>query len=78
MRVRVECGSESTAAAGPLRFYLGEQLRTVEEVIDKWYGRDDTFFKVRADDGDLYILRESPSSAESEWSLESSRELKRP
>ena len=29
----------------------------VEEVLDEWYGPDDSFFKFRADDGNLYIIR---------------------
>jgi hypothetical protein len=28
----------------------------VEEVLDQWYGPSDVFYKVRADDGNLYIL----------------------
>ena len=45
-----------------MRFYLGEQLRMVEEVLDQWYGPDDAFFKLRADDGNLYILRQNVGS----------------
>jgi hypothetical protein len=44
----------------------------VEEILDQWYGPDDEFFKVRADDGNLYILRHHP--LEDEWSLESFRQ----
>ncbi len=29
----------------------------VEEIMDQWYGPQDVFYKVRADDGNLYILR---------------------
>ena len=60
-----------------MRFYLGETLRIVEEILDQWYGPDSSFFKVRADDGNLYILRKSTANAEQEWTLESLRELKR-
>jgi hypothetical protein len=77
MQVRVECYSGSKADERPVRFYLGEQLRMVEEVLDQWYGPDDISFKIRADDGNLYILRQSTSNAEREWSLESFREIKR-
>ena len=75
MKLRVECYSGSKADERPVRFYLGEQLRLVEEILDQWYSPNDTFFKVRADDGNLYILGQNRSSAE--WSLESFRELKR-
>jgi hypothetical protein len=47
----------------------------IEEVVDQWYGPSDAFFKVRADDGNLYILRRRTSAAEAEWSLEAFREL---
>jgi hypothetical protein len=77
MQLRVECYSGSKADERPGRFYLGDQLRMVEEILDQWYGPNDTFFKIRADDGNLYILRQKTSSAEREWSLESCRALKR-
>ena len=73
MKLRVECYSGSKADERPVRFHLGEQLRIIEEILDQWYGPNDKFFKVRANDGNLYILRHSPSMAE--WNLESFREL---
>ena len=54
MKLRVECYSGNKADERPVRFYLGEQLRMVEEILDQWYGPNDIFFKVRADDGNLY------------------------
>ena len=45
----------------------------VDEVIDHWYGVKVTFYKVRADDGNLYILKRR--RAAHEWSLESFRRL---
>lgn len=71
MTVRVECYAGRKADERPLRFQLGERVYLVEEVVDQWYGPDDTFFKVRADDGNLYILRHS--HVEDEWSLEAFR-----
>jgi hypothetical protein len=38
-----------------VRFHLGDRDYFVEGML--WYGPDDTYFKVRADDGNLYILR---------------------
>ena len=74
VQLRVECYSGSKADERPVRFHLGERLHIVEEILDQWHGPNDTFFKVRADDGNLYILRYSASLAQ--WSLESFRELK--
>ena len=41
----------------PVRFRLDGHEYMVEELLDQWYGPSDTYFKVRADDGNLYILR---------------------
>jgi hypothetical protein len=46
----------------------------VEEVLDQWYGRDDEFFKVRADDRNLYILRHETSNPDGGWHLVSFRQ----
>jgi len=75
MKLRVECYSGTKADERPVRFYLGDRALFVEEVLDQWYGLDDLFFKIRADDGNLYILRNQRSSPEGEWSLESFREV---
>jgi hypothetical protein len=69
--VRVRCYSGAKANERPLSFELGGRDYTVEEILDQWYGPDDTFFKVRADDSNLYILRYSPMR--DAWSLESFR-----
>ena len=41
----------------------------VEEVLDQWYGPEDAFYKVRADDGNLYILRRETSTLDGTWHL---------
>lgn len=58
----------------PVRFQLGDYEYFVEEVVDQWYGPDDTFFKVRTSDNNVYVLRRRSSTPEGEWSLESSRD----
>ena len=77
MKVRVECYSGHKADERPVRFWLDDQLYQVEEVVDRWYGPEDAFFKVKASDENLYILRQGRSTPEGEWSLESFRDLKR-
>jgi len=72
MIVQVQCYSGWKADEQPVRFQLGSRQYVVEEVVDQWYGPDETFFKVRADDGNLYILRHR--AAEDEWSLEAFRQ----
>jgi hypothetical protein len=76
MRLQVQCYSGRKADERPIRFRLGESDYMVEEIVDQWYGPHDQFFKVRADDGNLYILRQNKDNAEGEWTLESFRMLK--
>ena len=73
MQVRVESYSGYKADQRPLCFYLRERKYQVEEVLDQWYGPDDTYFRVRAEDGNIYILRHSHAGSEGSWTLESFR-----
>jgi hypothetical protein len=72
MDVRVECYAGRKADERPVRFELDGHAYQVGQILDQWYGPDDTFFKVRADDGNLYILRHR--AAAEEWTLESFRQ----
>ncbi len=69
MMLQVQC----YARKRPVRFRLGDRDCKVEEILDQWYAPDDVFYKVRADDGNLYILRHNTPT--DEWSLESFRRL---
>ncbi|HTS30864.1 MAG TPA: hypothetical protein VMH81_33560 [Bryobacteraceae bacterium] len=71
MKIRVECYAGYKADERPVRFHLGDRDYSVEDVLDQWYGMEDTYFKVRADDGDVYILRKHiPTDC---WYLEAFR-----
>ena len=72
-RVRVECYSGYKAGERPVRFYLGEREYRVIEVLDQWYGPEATYFRVKADDGHLYVLRHDRNPLEDAWELESFR-----
>ena len=74
MILRVQCYAGRKADERPVRFELGGTEYVVEELLDQWYGPEATFFKVRADDGNLYILRHHDVG--DEWTLESFRRLK--
>jgi len=67
IQVHVECYSGYKGAQRPLRFRLGDRLLQIEEVEDQWHSPDATYFRVRADDGDAYILRYD--AAADRWSL---------
>jgi uncharacterized protein (UPF0128 family) len=74
MRVQVTCYSGWKADERPVRFRLAGHEYRVEEVLDQWYGPDELFFKVRADDGKLYILRRQSSVSDGDWDLVSFRD----
>ena len=69
----VECYAGRTGDARPARFQLDEHYYIVESVLDQWYGPEHAFFKVRADNGGLYILRHQTSVPDGEWELVSFR-----
>ena len=76
MRLLVQCHAGRRADERPLRFQLNEREYLVEEVLDQWYGPEHTLFKVRADDGNLYILSQQTSVPDGEWDLVSFREIR--
>jgi len=74
MQLQVQCYAGRKADERPVRFRMGDRDYMVEEIVDQWYGPDDQFYKVRADDGNLYILRQNNSDGA--WTLESFRMLR--
>ena len=57
MNIRVECYAGYRADESPLRFFLGDRKIETVEIIDRWVGQDHRYFKVKGDDGAVYILR---------------------
>lgn len=53
----------------PTGFKLGAATFSVREVIDRWPGEHYSYFKVRADDEALYILRHDKIAAQWELTL---------
>lgn len=74
MNLQVQCYAGRKADERPVRFQLGDRDYVVDEIVNEWYGPGHTFYKVRADDGNLYILRHN--TAADEWRLESFRRLR--
>ena len=70
----MECYSGFKADERPVRFFLGERGYQVLEIQDQWYGPESTYFKVRADDGNFYILLNAWSEQTSSWFLEAYRQ----
>jgi hypothetical protein len=69
--MQVQCYAGAKADERPVRFQLDDHAYFVEEVLDQWYGPEDTYFKVLAEDGNVYILCHHPPT--DTWSLESFR-----
>ena len=76
-RVQVECYSGYKADERPLRFFLGDIGYSVEEVLDQWYDPGSTYFRVKADDGNLYVLRHAWGEDPCLWTLEAFRNVSR-
>jgi hypothetical protein len=72
MKLKVESYSGHKADQRPVRFTLQGRTFNVDEVIDSWLGPDHAYFKVRADDSNIYILKHSPDL--DEWTLEMFRQ----
>jgi hypothetical protein len=70
--MNVQCSCDEHGGIHPVSFRSGSHEYKVEEHLDTWYGGShDVWYKVRADDGNLYILRHNGG----QWSLESFRKV---
>lgn len=69
--IRVECYAGHRADERPLRFILRSRSFTVDQVEDRWYSPAAIYFRVRADDGNFYVLKHDEQ--QDVWSLESFR-----
>ncbi len=56
MKIKVQTYSGYKADERPVAFSLGDMKLRVVEVIDRWYDPSVDYFKVKADDGGVYIL----------------------
>ena len=57
MRVHVEADADAHGVEVPRRFRLRGRDIKVVDAIDRWHGADYRYFKLKGDDGNLYILR---------------------
>jgi hypothetical protein len=74
MKLIVECYSGRRADERPVHFWLDEKLYLVEALLDQWDVPEHIFYKLRADDGNLYILRQQTSTPKAQWELISFRQ----
>lgn len=57
LSLQVECYAGYRAEQRPNRFTLRGTTFEITDVEDQWYEPSATYFRVRAGDGNLYILR---------------------
>ena len=76
MKLEVDCYSGRKADERPVRFRLEGRRYCVEAVLDQWYDPQSIFYKVRADDGNVYILRQQTSTPDATWDLVSFRQTR--
>ena len=64
---RVECYAGYRAEQEPLAFRVGERRLAVRGVVDRWYAPGQQWFKVDANDGNVYVPRHDEMSGE--WEI---------
>jgi hypothetical protein len=69
--IRVECYAGYRGDERPVRFTLGERTYEVWDVEDQWYSPAAIYFRVKADDGNIYVLRHD--EMQDQWTLEGFR-----
>ena len=67
IEIHVECYAGYRAEQRPLRFTLGQRIIEVDEIVDQWYGPDYRYFKLKSNDGGIYILRHEETTGR--WEL---------
>ncbi len=65
--LKVECCSSDILDQDPIAFTLMDRQYKVKDVIDRWYGEGVIFFKVKAGDDNIYLLKYSTS--QDHWDL---------
>ncbi len=68
--VTVQCYAGYKGEQGPQRFLVEERWLQVEEILKEWREPAAEFFRVRASDGRVYVLRRGAGASSSNWSIE--------
>lgn len=67
LEIRVECYAGYRGEQTPRVLVLGSTRVRVVDVLDQWLAPDHRYFKLRGDDGHLYLVRYSAS--DDTWEL---------
>ena len=57
MQVKVETDIVSAGEERPVAFVLGDRSIKIEEIKDRWYSPQGSYYRVLGDDGNFYILK---------------------
>jgi len=57
LEIQVECYAGHRGEQTPRAIVLGERRVAITEVLDQWLAPDHRYFKLRGDDGDIYLVR---------------------
>jgi len=57
MRVQVEQRTNHLGLERPVRFRFDGREVEIVQIVDQWYGPDYCYFKIKGNEGNLYILR---------------------
>lgn len=57
IKVKLQSSGESAGNGKPVSFTLYDRHFTVREILDIWYGSDQVYYKLIADDNILYIIK---------------------
>ena len=67
MPIRVECYAGHRGEETPRRFEIGDLRVEVVEVVDRWFEPDFRYFRVKGENGKIYLLRYKTTS--DSWEL---------
>jgi hypothetical protein len=67
MAIRVECYAGYRGEQEPLAFWLGERRVAVRAIIDRWFAPTQRWFKIDADDENMYVLRQDEATGD--WEI---------
>jgi hypothetical protein len=67
LAIHVECYAGHRGEETPRALLLGTERLAVAEVLDQWLAPDHRYFKLRGEDGHIYLVRHDVASGE--WEL---------
>jgi hypothetical protein len=67
LEISVECYAGYRGEQAPRTILLGDRRVEVIAILDQWLAPDHRYFKLRGDDGDIYLVRQDVESQS--WEL---------